>query len=938
MAPARLLDGLDPRAETPLETNYVPAGSLTLSKDECGISDEEWALTSSSSSWTAVDANLDPISRFSDLPISHIQSQLVKPLLSMFPLLRPFANLAKARWIRLEYRIVKLPGFVAIRVWLLPDDVDRRILDRIDPKLRKARQSLLQQLDYSKDGWIGDRGLDGNTRVASPVLYDQEADVAKGTLLELFNNIPSPDPSPEAIPDPEVLDAMYNILDSNVDGLTSTLYHYQRRSAALMLQRESTSEQVVDPRLVQVRDQEGGKWYVDRAAGVVLKEPRFYDGIKGGILAEEMGSGKTIICLSLILATKHLYALAPELYRGGNVPVRKEVGSLLDMAASAITRNSVPWLPIFTAAETHQGLDFQNCVKALERNPGVYFVPPVEPRRSGRRSAMETQQTVALPDTRIYLSKANLVVVPNNLVQQWQEEIKKHTDGLEVLTISRKGRDIPEATELLKYDVIIFAQTTFEALHKNSGIQHTPLAALHFKRCIVDEGHRLGNSKIGAKSNLLLGLECLHFSSRWIVTGTPAQGLFGVEETNGKHSTTNGRSGTPAERSLSGKQESQDLQRLGSITALYLKARPWANTSYEGGDTPADWAVYVLQPEHSSRSSGRRDCLRATVNSLIIRHRLGELSSLLPPVEEKVVVLDGSYQDKLSLNLFSMMIIFNSVQSQRTDQDYLFHPKQKKALNELVHNLREASFFGGSIFTDSDLSKAIATAEEFLEKKNIPISTEDDSLLRKAIEFGHVARDNHLRNVSKLFHEVPLYVSDFPAGAGEAWSIDSKGADLICSHASMLVALQRVLRESLNDAAELNALLNGGLVEEGRRQRSKALGTASGNQPGSATPHRGSAVLAGNTKLGDTVIPGRSRTLMTPTKHKEKTTGALSDLDGEREIPQALAKTKVVSTASAKLSYLIDSIVKYQGEEQIIIFYDNENVAWHLAGMLDMVR
>jgi hypothetical protein len=183
---------------------------------------------------------------------------------------------------------------------------------------------------------------------------------------------------------------------------------------------------------------------------------------------------------------------------------------------------------------------------------------------------------------------------------------------------------------------------------------------------------------------------------------------------------------------------------------------------------------------------------------------------------------------------------------------------------------------------------------------------------------------------------MPLYVSDFPAGSGESWSLDSKGGDLVCSHSGMLVALQKVIRKSLDDATELNGLLNGGLVEEGRKQRSKALGVANGSQPDTATQQRGSTVLAGNTKLGDAAIPGRSRTLATPTRHKEKARS--KGVGDDRDIPQALAKTKVVSTVSAKLSYLVDSIVKYQGEEQIIVFYDNDNVAWYLAGLLDLVR
>jgi hypothetical protein len=52
-----------------------------------------------------------------------------------------------------------------------------------------------------------------------------------------------------------------------------------------------------------------------------------------------------------------------------------------------------------------------------------------------------------------------------------------------------------------------------------------------------------------------------------------------------------------------------------------------------------------------------------------------------------------------------MMIIFNSVQSQRTDQDYFFHLRQRKALMQLVNNLKQASFFGGVFYSTEDIRK-----------------------------------------------------------------------------------------------------------------------------------------------------------------------------------------------------------------------------------------
>lgn len=926
----------------PAAGQYLPLGCIHVPQAGSGLSHEQFIALASNEGWLHLHACRNQGRSSQPASVSEDSSSQVQRSLMRSPALKLLNGLLQANWIRLEVSADIAHAGLIVRVYVLPDDVGRRVVYREDTKLRNALRYLLQRtLDFSKDLWLGTYPTEGIPRVSYPARVDASEKVEGNSqsLLTLFNNIQPPEPKPEAILDPDIQDAQESLLESNILGLTSTLYTYQRRSAAVMLEKENSLGRSVDPRLVTVIDQHGNTWYYDEAAGTILKEPRYYDGVSGGILAEEMGSGKTIICLSLILATRHLYPFTPELYRGGSKPVRKTVGSLMDMAASTITRNSVPWMYYFGSIPALNGLDFPRCIEAIERNPGYYLCPDEEPvpYRVTLRGRRNSPSWTPSPNvSKIYLSTATIVIVPSNLVRQWLQEIRKHTTGLRVLTLESTKSDIPDQAELLTYDIILFAQSCLEALQTH--VSSTSLANIHFKRCIVDEGHRLGNSKIRNKSNLLLVIESLRFSSRWIVTGTPAQGLIGVNDQD----STNDATSMPAHAYISSKQETKDLERIGAMAALYLKTRPWANSAAESGDTPADWAVYVMQPHHSAKSRGLSDCLRQTLNSLIVRHRITEVGNLLPPVEERVVVLDGSYQDRLSLNIFSMMIVLNSVQSQRTDRDYFFHPKQRKALMELVHNLRQSSFFGGSFYTASELRKSITTAEEFLAEKKVAIGKEDETLLREAIAFGYVAVRNDIRNLSNQFHEIPVQVSGFPGSAGEAWSLDIQGGDLVLTDASMVSALQRVIRKSLDDPTALNALLNGGLIEEGRIQRSKALEVESAQPVTARSESARTTVLAGNTKLGDSRSPRKNRTSSSvPTLEglgdgrpdKDEAAGAVEN----REIPPSLAKTRLVATSSAKMSYLLDSIARYQEEEQIIVFYDNENIAWYIAGMLDVV-
>ncbi|UNI14950.1 hypothetical protein JDV02_001527 [Purpureocillium takamizusanense] len=910
---------------TPLDpARYIPVGRMSVPKIELHVLGETWLPQSPHSWWMfsedgAETHQLDTNGHHLRLP-RPVQKRLLE-----VPRLRHLARLLHARWARLEIQVCDVGAIGAvIRVHLLPDNVYRIDVDRSIPGLIRSRQAVLRGLDFSPEAWKTQRPNSEANHISLSELGQEHKGEAV-SLLQVFNCIPPPDPNVSKAAGPHVQDAMHNLLESSVWGLKTPLHFHQRRSAALMLQKEEAPEKVTDPRLVSVARDDGSHWYIDPVAGTILSEPRVYDGVRGGILAEEMGSGKTLICLSLILASKDLPTKCPELYQGGPPPVRRKVASLADMAASSATRHAAPWKPFF---QNSRDMDFARCTAALQRNPGYYLRLPPDVRRGVRR------ETPTQPK-KIYLSSATVIVVPGNLLIQWRQEIATHTHGLEVLVLENSS-PMPKPRQFLEYDIVLFSQSKFEQIVKTEGVIDESLSSVHFKRCIVDEGHKLGNSRIGHRSNLLIGLDSMIFSSRWIVTGTPSQGLFGVDESRqgtdhaGISDEMSHASGK--ENNSATEMEKKDLQRLGSISSLYLKARPWANTIQEGEDTPSDWDTYLLLPRHNPRSYGRWDCLKSTLNSLIIRHPIEQLQDMLPPVDEKIVVLDGSYQDKLSLNVFAMMIIFNSVQSQRTDMDYFFHPRQRKSLLQIVHNLKQTSFFGGSFFTSDEIAKAVQTAEDFLGEKKVPVSHEDESMLREAIALGHLAVKNKLRGLSNQFHEMPVCVLDFPARAGQAWSLDGEDGDSVCTSSSLLQSLQKLLYHSVTEPEKLNSLLNGGLVQEGMKEREKMLPTQSSDTERSdqGKTKRESETLAGNTKLGvDSPRKSRPRGVGV-TKPKD-------DIDVEK-MPAPLQSTAITSTVSAKLSYLIDSITEHQEREKMIIFYDNENVAWYLASMLDVLQ
>lgn len=480
--------------------------------------------------------------------------------------------LLNARWIRLFLRQIKsIDGNSRglARIYLLPEDWARRSVDRKNKKLKSTLRQLFEQVDISPEVWAGDLS-DAPIRP-----FDQWATAANSSLYYLFNKLPSPAPCPEKIKSRYTRKAVQELLESSapskwdewgeqpLEGLKTKLYPYQARSASLMIQREAAPELKLDPSLEVRQAPDGEMFFYGARDGSFLQEPRFYETNRGGILAETMGLGKTIICLAVILATKGNYPLIPVAYQP-HPTIRNRVGRLSDMAASVIGRRSIPGKSILEQYEKHRGDDLSIVKDILAQNLAFYEIPAELPRLN---------RTTKLPPSRqLVPCSGTIIVVPRNLLHQWQSEIRKHTikGSLRILVVDtaiKRGSkakstpkkedymdfrtDLPSPTELMQYDVVLFTRNRFEQeiqdgldcngrraaagvtrvcncpyigatripdcnCLNSSAVYESPLMKLHWLRILIDEGHNFSSSV----SNAVLVARQIQAERRWVVSGS----------------------------------------------------------------------------------------------------------------------------------------------------------------------------------------------------------------------------------------------------------------------------------------------------------------------------------------------------------------------------------------------------------------------------------
>ncbi|OQO08432.1 hypothetical protein B0A48_06302 [Cryoendolithus antarcticus] len=754
-------------------------------------------------------------------------------------ILQNLQKLSDARWVKVAHRsIVTGPHrqHILYHVYLLRGDVGHRFVDRSNKKMLASLDLILAHIDVSPETWAGD--------VGPGTKFDWWATVQEGSLFSKFNELPSPEPNLACVTDHYVRGAMQDLLEpESLQGIRTELYPYQRRSAAAMLQRESVSKLDLDPRLEQRTAPDNTCFFYSPRELIFLGKPRYYEACRGGILAESMGLGKTLICLALIAATKHHLPKMPS--QSAVAPVRPNIAKLATMAVSAINRRSIPWKIELERIAAATGEDRLGCAQLLDRHPPSYEVPTIA-QRTGRNAA-------PVRDSRT-LAATTLVVVPRNLCRQWHAEIEKHVDAdyLNILVMEDLSKPLPSADELRGYDVIIFSRNRFEKEVKDGAdgqnrrlpsgkqvcrcpyigatrtrdchcirVEHlyvSPLRHLHFKRLIIDEGHAFSASQSIAVN---VANKLITADHRWVVSGTPAKDLLGIEipasDSVSREIVAAGRRAFDPREDTSGAIES-----LGSLVSNFLKVKPWSADVKRGKSVTWDDLIYRHENTRKRTFSGFSGCLSRTLSSVVIKTRPEDVERdiCLPPFSHETVLLKPSLFDKLTANLFIFVLTANAVTSERTDADYIFHKHSAGARHHLIANLRQSAFFWTG-FSTEDVQGSRKNAITYLEKEGTGASTADRHLLAEVVQAADVVLASSGWQSLSNSHELGLFVDEWPAETAHHWTFPGC-TDPMLTGMSQALEAQRHVHERVGSGDPSDGLAGVGIKSLARAQQGRA--------------------------------------------------------------------------------------------------------------------
>lgn len=865
-------------------------------------------------------------------------------------------------------------------MYALPDDVGRKYVERVENSLRPTLVELIRSLDNTSTTWNGRKSDD----VARYELGSKSSD----SLFYIFNRLPSPNTDGLAVSCPYSKDAIQAVFEpGGLHGLKTPLYPYQKRTVATMIRREAEPQRALDPRLQPLMGPTGTVFYLDVETGILLRDKREYDEACGGILGESMGLGKTLMCLATILATKGHWPSIPPEYSLDLRPIRSQVSSLMHTAAAAVAQARIPWKPFFQDMSV-SGEDLMNCRTLLEENVPSYDIPIAGSSRKTRRPSVYPKSKT------IRLCSATLVIAPQNLLSQWNAEISHHLvpGELKVLCLDTSSAvPMPRAGELQSYDIILMSRQRLEremvpVLNTKptsdekgycsiGGLWHwgvsdcqSPLRDMHFLRVIMDEGHEF--SSYGSRNNTYWALQQLHVQRKWIVSGTPTSGLIGVEvgtaasETSAQAAASSHETNTKIlecrrkESALS--QERRDLEKLGGLVVGFLKLQPWANSK---GMDQATWSKYIMSPQDGKR---KPISLQTLLQSLVVRHRIEdiEVDLQLPPLYNRVVYLEPSWYDKLSINLFALALIVNFVTSERVDEDYMFHAKNRRFLHSLITNLRQANFYWTS-WTPEQVKKTIHASRTYFEDHSMPgsaCSANDRRLLKQAISLGELILACKPWQALSQLHEMGIFVEDFPEEAQEAWTLtERQGTGSLLSGATQMIKAQEWVdaRLHMDDVTHALAGIGSKTMRKLWSQEEEATGDRVPVQDPTSPLGRRERVagLPGVPKLTQKQTVSRVKAAVSPKKSKSLHSAlpvaseddVSTSLQSDSKVNAAnsavptlspdspLASAKIIGTASSKLSYLMDQLARLHATEKILVFYEGDHIAYYIAQALELL-
>lgn len=201
----------------------------------------------------------------------------------------PLGPLVKAGWIRATIRShASEEEMSCCRVYMLPYDRGRAVIQRTDGTLAKRLTELMRLVDVSAAAWEGKKPTTSEPEAFRSYAEDEDS------LFYLFNTIPSPDPMDCRVVNGDAQASIDSLLyEDRLRQCKTKLYPYQRRSAATMIRREVEPRRSLDPRLTPVKSQTNHDIFYDNQTCQIFQDRKEYEEVRGGILAES----KCLFCV-----------------------------------------------------------------------------------------------------------------------------------------------------------------------------------------------------------------------------------------------------------------------------------------------------------------------------------------------------------------------------------------------------------------------------------------------------------------------------------------------------------------------------------------------------------------------------------------------------------------------------------------------------------------
>ncbi|TPX40556.1 hypothetical protein SeLEV6574_g06553 [Synchytrium endobioticum] len=914
--------------------SYIPAGTVTVPlPPSTGL---DAVSSSSSTQWDDLTHTV----------ISSLQSQ--GPPTKQ--LLQHAASLIRSRWALFDYWREGLR--LVLRVYLKPmDETPNAQSKRCE---RAMRELIYQHLSNKKDSWENPRQVYSSGSVGIRGLEDA-LDVSQ-TLQKVYQALESPEIehlTEEASPPENKLYCDF-VQSPMILGIRTPPYAYQKKGISKMLRRELTRGTINHPDVLQCTAVDGSCYFLEKTSGIVRRflrddEDSFRD-VRGGICCEDMGNGKTYMMLSLIAATR--YQLATPSRQDSTIKDRNT--ELLKYDVSPFIRDcyetqspdtefdpSSKPLPLMALAARAvlKCMPLSLCKSKLPRQIykrleqcETFFVRQIQASNRPMRNAR------TMKEFKIHTSSCSFVIVPETLVDQWISEFNKHvSDSALRMLVIKDDHVIPDEGILKRYQIILMGYNRFMKEDEKGGFDflgiprvcrcpyigstrgkdcqcdglshgpeqlryESPLVKIHALRLIIDEGHVVSDKH----SRVVRMAKKLSVERRWICTGTPLPNMAVLAK----------------EREI---VEKLDLERLAGILD-FLELRPYCDVPIKG--IKGCFRDVILRPVLNKSTRGYA-LLQTLLNDMMIRSRpeVVERDVTLPPLYERVVRLNMTRLQRETYNYYLAMVALNAILSQREHQDFLLHPQNRRHRRIIIDNIIQSSFWRPVSGVDGiiqDLDAAIENGQDGLQQAETRgFSPADIELLKRTVDLLLQARHDSSFVVQQSPAEVMYYVQHWPIGLDNCATFavpDMKDVVMVGGD-----AVEEVRRY-------YNSLDEKGIVvtqEEGKDADSVAdrLPRLLFHSP-CGTPRSTTASMSSSPSSSSSSFSISNSGHLTHQIHPPD----------QSETEEARLATKLISTASSKLTYLAECIMQHSVADKIIIYTDVHNEIAFLHQICRMAR